>query len=60
MVVKDSFSAMDGFKLMAIVISIIVIITCVVLYMRLRKQWNKYDGRGVVSGKLYFVNITIL
>lgn len=44
---------MDGFKLMAIVISIIVIISCVVLYLRLRKQWNKYDGRGVVPGKLY-------
>lgn len=50
MVVKNAFSAMDGVKLAAICISIVVIITCIVLYLRLRKEWNKYDGRGVVPG----------
>ncbi|CAK1551792.1 unnamed protein product [Leptosia nina] len=49
MVVKGStFSSMEAVKLVAIVMSILVIITCAVIYYRLRKQWNKYDGRKVI------------
>ncbi|XP_013134792.1 PREDICTED: uncharacterized protein LOC106100473 isoform X1 [Papilio polytes] len=49
MIVKGStFSAIDAVKLVAIVVSIIVIIGCAVIYWRLRKQWRKYDGRTVV------------
>ncbi|XP_041973552.1 uncharacterized protein LOC121729183 [Aricia agestis] len=49
MIVKGStFTAIDGIKLAAIIISILVIIACVVIYMRLRKEWNKYDGHTVV------------
>lgn len=51
MIVKGStFSAIDAVKLVAIVVSIIVIIGCAVIYWRLRKQWRKYDGRTVVPG----------
>ncbi|XP_038213160.1 uncharacterized protein LOC119833265 [Zerene cesonia] len=49
MIVKGSvFTAMDAVKLVAIVLSILVIIACAVIYFRLRKQWKKYDGRTVV------------
>lgn len=49
MIVKGStFSAIDAVKLVAIVVSIIVLIACAVIYLRLRKEWNKYDGRAVV------------
>lgn len=47
------FSAMDAVKLVAIVLSIIVIIGCAVLYYNMRKDWKKYDGATVVPGKLY-------
>lgn len=50
-VTGSTFSAIDAVKLVAIVVSIIVIIGCAVLYWRLRKDWNKYDGRTVVPGK---------
>lgn len=51
MIVKGStFSAIDAVKLVAIVVSIIVLIACAVIYFRLRKQWSKYDGRAVVPG----------
>ncbi|KAG7305764.1 hypothetical protein JYU34_009892 [Plutella xylostella] len=49
MIVKGSaFNAIDAVKLVAIVVSIIVIIGCAVIYWRMRKDWNKYDGRTVV------------
>ncbi|XP_075972883.1 uncharacterized protein LOC142974443 [Anticarsia gemmatalis] len=44
----SSFSPMDAVKLVAIVVSIIVIIGCAVLYYNMRKDWKKYDGRAVV------------
>ncbi|XP_049865548.1 uncharacterized protein LOC126366482 [Pectinophora gossypiella] len=48
MIVKGAFSTMDAVKLVAIVMSIIVIISCAVIYYRLKKEWSKYDGRTVV------------
>ncbi|CAG9791968.1 unnamed protein product [Diatraea saccharalis] len=48
MIVKGAFSAIEAVKLVAIVVSIIVLITCAVIYFRIRKEWNKYDGRAVV------------
>lgn len=52
MIVKgSSFSAIDGVKLVAIVVSILVLIACAVIYYRLRKEWNKYDSRAVVPGQ---------
>ncbi|VVC90227.1 unnamed protein product [Leptidea sinapis] len=49
MIVQGSNStAMDAIKLVAIVVSILIIIACAVIYLRLRKQWKKYDGRTVV------------
>ncbi|CAH2063276.1 unnamed protein product, partial [Iphiclides podalirius] len=49
MIVKGSaFSAIDAMKLVAIVVSIIVLIGCAVIYYRLRKQWKRYDGHSVV------------
>ncbi|CAF4936878.1 unnamed protein product [Pieris macdunnoughi] len=49
MIVKGStFSSMDAVKLVAIIISILVIIACAIIYYRLKKQWKKYDGRKVV------------
>ncbi|KAI5636671.1 immunoglobulin domain-containing protein [Phthorimaea operculella] len=54
MIVKGStFSAMDAVKLVAIVVSIIVLISCAVIYYRLRKEWSKYDGRSIVPSKLH-------
>lgn len=50
-VTGSTFSAIDAVKLIAIVVSIIVIIGCAVIYWRLRKDWNKYDGRAVVPGE---------
>ncbi|KAL4708768.1 hypothetical protein ACJJTC_011732 [Scirpophaga incertulas] len=48
MIVKGSvITTMDAVKLTAIVASIIVLITCAVIYFRLRREWNKYDGREV-------------
>lgn len=53
MLVKGSaFTAMDAVKLVAIIVSIIVIVGCAVLYMRLRKEWRRYDGRVIIPGKL--------
>ncbi|KAM3967952.1 LOW QUALITY PROTEIN: uncharacterized protein ACR2FA_004021 [Aphomia sociella] len=43
-----TFSTMEAVKLVAMVVSIIVIISCAVIYFRLRKEWSKYDGRAVV------------
>lgn len=48
LVTGSAFSAIDVVKLVAIIISIVVIIGCAVLYYRLRKDWKKYDGRSVV------------
>ncbi|CAK1578353.1 unnamed protein product [Parnassius mnemosyne] len=49
MVVNDSsFSTIDALKLVAIVVSIIVLIGCAIIYLRLRKQWKRYEGRTVV------------
>ncbi|KOB66296.1 Matrix-remodeling-associated protein 5 [Operophtera brumata] len=46
MLVKGSaFTATDAVKLVAILVSIIVIVGCAVLYYRLRKEWRRYDGR---------------
>ncbi|CAH2091961.1 unnamed protein product [Euphydryas editha] len=51
MIVQGStFSAVDGIKLGAIIISILVLIVCAVIYYRLRKEWNKY-GRTVVPAE---------
>ncbi|XP_072942274.1 uncharacterized protein [Epargyreus clarus] len=42
MIVRGSaFSATDAVKLIAIVVSIIVIISCAVIYYRLRREWKK-------------------
>ncbi|XP_028167765.1 uncharacterized protein LOC114358088 isoform X2 [Ostrinia furnacalis] len=50
MIVKGSaFTATDAVKLIAIVVSTIVLIGCAVLYFHLRKEWNKYDGRRVIQ-----------
>lgn len=52
MIVQGSaFSAIDVIKLVAIIVSILVLIACAVIYLRLRKEWKKYDGRTVVAGK---------
>lgn len=52
MIVQGSaFSAADVIKLIAIILSIIILITCAVIYLRLRKEWKKYDGHAVVPGK---------
>ncbi|XP_068627632.1 uncharacterized protein [Battus philenor] len=49
MIVKgSSFSAIEAMKLIAIVLSIIVIIGCAVIFFRLRRQWRKYENRIVV------------
>ncbi|XP_052751712.1 uncharacterized protein LOC113509157 isoform X2 [Galleria mellonella] len=42
------FSASEAVKLIAMVVSIIIIIACAVIYFRLRKEWSKYDGRTAV------------
>ncbi|OWR42489.1 hypothetical protein KGM_215977 [Danaus plexippus plexippus] len=53
MIVKgSSFTTMDAIKLTAIIMSILVLIVCAVIYSRLRKEWNKYDGRTVVPALL--------
>ncbi|XP_046978385.1 uncharacterized protein LOC124544040 [Vanessa cardui] len=44
----STFTTADAIKLSAIVISILVLIVCAVIYFRLRKEWNKYDGRTAV------------
>lgn len=60
MIVKSSaFSAIDAVKLIAIVVSIIVLIACAVIYYRLRKQWKKYDGHSVVPGLVLTLLIQI-
>lgn len=41
----STFAAMDAVKLVAIVVSIIVIIGCSVLFWRMRKDWKRYEGR---------------
>lgn len=46
----SSFSAMDAVKLVAILVSIIVLAACAVLYWRMRKDWKRYDGRAIVAG----------
>lgn len=53
MIVQGStFSVVDGIKLGAIIISILVLIVCAVIYYRLSREWkNKYEGRAVVPGK---------
>lgn len=53
MIVQGStFSVVDGIKLGAIIISILVLIVCAVIYYRLSREWkNKYAGRTVVLGK---------
>lgn len=57
MLVKDSgFTASDAIKLVAIVVSIIVIVGCAVLYFRLRKEWRRYDGRVAIPGKFEYQN----
>lgn len=50
MIVQGStFSVVDGIKLGAIIISILVLIVCAVIYYRLSREWkNKYEGRAVV------------
>ncbi|CAG9563160.1 unnamed protein product [Danaus chrysippus] len=49
MIVKgSSFTTTDAIKLTAIIVSILILIICTVIYSRLRKEWNKYDGRTVV------------
>ncbi|XP_061706401.1 uncharacterized protein LOC133533471 [Cydia pomonella] len=49
MIVSGStFSTIEAVKLVAIVVSIIVLISCALLYWRLRKNWNKYDGHAIV------------
>ncbi|CAH0397449.1 unnamed protein product [Chilo suppressalis] len=48
MIVKNAFSAVDVVKLVAIVASIIVLITCAIIYFRLKKEWAKYEKRTVV------------
>lgn len=51
MIVKGSaFSAVDAVKVIAIIVSIVVIVGCAVIYWRLRKEWSKYDGRYIVAG----------
>ncbi|KAG6459903.1 hypothetical protein O3G_MSEX011666 [Manduca sexta] len=47
----SAFSAGDAVKLVAIIVSIIVIIGSAILYYRLRKDWKKYEGRAIVPGK---------
>ncbi|XP_026747129.1 uncharacterized protein LOC113508351 [Trichoplusia ni] len=47
-VTGSTFSAIDAVKLVAIVLSIVVIIGCAVLYYNLRKDWKRYDGRAVL------------
>ncbi|CAB3224907.1 unnamed protein product [Arctia plantaginis] len=44
-----SFTPMDAVKLVAIILSLIVIIGSVALYFHLKQDWRKYDGRVVVS-----------
>ncbi|XP_013185884.2 uncharacterized protein LOC106131344 isoform X2 [Amyelois transitella] len=44
----SGFTAMDSVKLVAIVLSIIIIIACAVIFFRLRKERSKYDGRAIV------------
>lgn len=49
MIVQGSaFSAADVIKLIAIILSVIILIACAVIYLRLRKEWKKYDGHAVV------------
>lgn len=56
MIVSGSaFTAIDAVKLIAIIVSIVVIIGCAVLYYNLRKDWKRYEGRGIVPGKLVIV-----
>lgn len=51
MLVKGTgFTAADAVKLVAIIVSIIVIVGCAVLYFRLRKEWRRYDGRVIIPG----------
>lgn len=49
MIVNGStFTPIDAVKITAIVLSIIVIIGCAVLYYKMRKDWKRYEGRGVI------------
>ncbi|CAH0669050.1 unnamed protein product [Spodoptera exigua] len=49
MIVSGSaFTAIEAVKLIAIIVSIVVIIGCAVLYYNLRKDWKRYEGRGIV------------
>ncbi|XP_059060160.1 uncharacterized protein LOC131853317 [Achroia grisella] len=43
-----TYSASEAVKLVAMVVSIIVILACAIIYFRLKKEWGKYDGRTVV------------
>uniref|UniRef100_A0A2A4JSU0 Ig-like domain-containing protein n=1 Tax=Heliothis virescens TaxID=7102 RepID=A0A2A4JSU0_HELVI len=47
-VTGTAFTSIDAVKLVAIVLSIIVIIGCAVLYYNLRKDWKRYEGRAVI------------
>ena len=51
LVTGSTFTSIDAVKITAIVISIIVIIGCAVLYYKMRKDWKRYEGRGVIPGK---------
>lgn len=44
----STFSPVDAVKLVAIIVSIIVIICSALLYYKLKKDWKKYEGRSVV------------
>lgn len=50
LVTGSTFSPIDAVKLVAIIVSIIVIIGSALLYYRLKKDWKKYEGRSVVPG----------
>lgn len=52
MIVSGStLTSIDAVKIIAIVLSIIVIIGCAVLYYKMRKDWKRYEGRGVIPGE---------
>lgn len=47
-VTGSSFTPMDGVKLAAIVLSLLVMIACLVLYVHFKKDWNRFEDRVAV------------
>lgn len=56
-VTNGLFTPMDAVKLVAIILSLIVLIGSVALYFHLKQDWRKYDGRIVVSPGKYFMSL---